>query len=153
MTTKVCSRCKVEKDLSEFNKHSKYKDGHEYWCRKCVSLYRREKYLEKHPKSGYAGDGVKKYWENLSEGDKEKRIKKLHEGTKKYWEEKAPLPNSYQRKFDPWHKEKLKWTIPSVCRALRVHAIQLKDDPERLTTDFIKDLAGIKKRECPGVSE
>jgi hypothetical protein len=39
MTVKKCVRCKVEKDLSEFNKNSKMKDKHHSWCRECCHTY------------------------------------------------------------------------------------------------------------------
>lgn len=152
MTTKVCSRCKVEKDLSEFGKEKRTKDGYKYHCKKCNSIICKERYKKTHPNA--PGKGMKKgYWEKLTEEEKQERIKKMQEARKNYWDEKAPLPETYQRRFDPWQKEKFKFTLPTPCRALRVHAKQLKDDPDRLTTDFIKEIAGIKKRECPGVSE
>jgi hypothetical protein len=36
--TKVCSKCKIEKDLSEF-----YKDKNKHWCKKCFNIYRKSK--------------------------------------------------------------------------------------------------------------
>ncbi len=38
--TKICSKCKEEKDIDEFNLNSLKKDGHFNWCRKCVKKYR-----------------------------------------------------------------------------------------------------------------
>src|SRR5210317_2036855 len=35
MTTKVCTKCGVEKALTEFNKNSKAKDKLDYRCREC----------------------------------------------------------------------------------------------------------------------
>ena len=39
MTTKTCSKCKVEKDVGEFNKNSRAKDGRQYRCRVCMAAY------------------------------------------------------------------------------------------------------------------
>jgi len=32
---KVCSKCKVEKEMIEFHKGNKFKDGLQYICKKC----------------------------------------------------------------------------------------------------------------------
>mgnify|MGYP003145952783 CR=1 FL=1 len=32
---KVCSKCKVEKDLTEFGKNKRLSDGHHYYCKEC----------------------------------------------------------------------------------------------------------------------
>jgi len=49
MKTKVCSKCKIEKDISEFDKQSgvRYKDNIRPWCRECYRLYARERYNKK----------------------------------------------------------------------------------------------------------
>lgn len=36
---KLCRRCKEEKDLSEFSKRSKEKDGLHYYCKQCCKEY------------------------------------------------------------------------------------------------------------------
>jgi len=46
MDTKVCTACKKEKDITEFAKHKRYKNGIS-WCRQCIREYgseRRKKY-------------------------------------------------------------------------------------------------------------
>ena len=35
MNMKRCSKCKIEKPTSEFNKYSKSKDELRYWCQLC----------------------------------------------------------------------------------------------------------------------
>jgi len=57
--TKTCSICKIEKDLSEFNKHKQ--DGYRSMCKPCNSRYNstekykenRRKYMALRRKSGY----------------------------------------------------------------------------------------------------
>ena len=38
METKKCSKCKLEKDLCEFRKSSKMKNGHQSECKSCAKL-------------------------------------------------------------------------------------------------------------------
>ena len=40
--TKICSRCKKGKTVTEFHRNSKTRDGHRCWCKPCSSLKRRE---------------------------------------------------------------------------------------------------------------
>ncbi|MBW1792115.1 MAG: hypothetical protein JRJ14_07635 [Deltaproteobacteria bacterium] len=44
---KLCSKCKKQKDESEFGKGRKGKDGLAYWCRDCEAEYAREHYKQK----------------------------------------------------------------------------------------------------------
>ena len=39
MKTKICSHCKTEKPLDQFNKNKNYKDGLSYWCKDCYKVY------------------------------------------------------------------------------------------------------------------
>jgi transposase-like protein len=39
MATKVCSKCRVEKLLSEFGKYQASKDGHRFQCKICRKQY------------------------------------------------------------------------------------------------------------------
>lgn len=41
MKTKCCTKCKIEKSLSEFNKNRSAKDGLDYWCRACKNARRK----------------------------------------------------------------------------------------------------------------
>ena len=42
MTTKVCSKCKVEKDVGEFYKDRTARDGLQYKCKSCARSTSRE---------------------------------------------------------------------------------------------------------------
>jgi excisionase family DNA binding protein len=44
--TKVCSKCKTEKELNEFHRHYRGLDGHAIWCKNCVSNHRKGYYLK-----------------------------------------------------------------------------------------------------------
>lgn len=36
---KVCVKCGIEKDLEEFRKHKRTKDGRDSWCKDCYRIY------------------------------------------------------------------------------------------------------------------
>jgi len=38
---KICCRCKKEKDLKDFNKQKRTKDGYRYYCKECERVYLR----------------------------------------------------------------------------------------------------------------
>ncbi len=49
---KFCPRCKDKKELSEFSKSQREKDGLQQWCKKCCQTYRRSnKGKEAHQRS------------------------------------------------------------------------------------------------------
>lgn len=43
---KKCKKCNTEKDLSEFNRNSRMKDGLQLYCRQCMIVYKRKHYSE-----------------------------------------------------------------------------------------------------------
>jgi superfamily II helicase len=43
--TKTCSKCKQEKDISQFNKNKRNKDGFQYFCKKCKLEQDRKYYV------------------------------------------------------------------------------------------------------------
>jgi hypothetical protein len=46
MTTKVCGKCKIEKNVSEFHRHRRKKDGLDIYCKVCASERKKEYRLE-----------------------------------------------------------------------------------------------------------
>lgn len=46
MSTKICTKCDKEKELSEFHKNSKTKDGLVYFCKLCIKKYQKEFYTK-----------------------------------------------------------------------------------------------------------
>jgi len=44
--TKVCSRCKIEKNISLFTRENRSKDGLCCYCRECQSVKQRERYIK-----------------------------------------------------------------------------------------------------------
>lgn len=47
MTTKVCSKCKIEKELSCFSLKNKEKQLYNSWCKDCRNQYDRDNYTNK----------------------------------------------------------------------------------------------------------
>lgn len=50
MQTKICSGCKEIKSLNEFCKNKTFKDGLEYYCKKCRKEYKRKHYQKNREK-------------------------------------------------------------------------------------------------------
>ena len=40
MTTKICTKCKIEKELKNFNRQARSKDGYQQWCKKCKAEHK-----------------------------------------------------------------------------------------------------------------
>jgi 5-methylcytosine-specific restriction endonuclease McrA len=83
--TKVCVKCKILKDLSEFNKQKSSSDGLQGSCRACFSEYNRVRYSEK---KEHILSTVTKY--RLANQDKVNALKKArYEKKSDYIREKA----------------------------------------------------------------
>jgi len=70
---KTCTKCGVEKELSEFAKSKARKDGVFIWCKPCQRAYdktRRELYVERERERS-----KKKYWANVAESRLKNKLK------------------------------------------------------------------------------
>jgi hypothetical protein len=77
MEKKVCSKCKTEKELCEFNKDSTRKDGYEYYCKSCCKTKRVLQYHSSIDENrGKHRERQKKYYNN--------NVSKIREYKKKY---------------------------------------------------------------------
>lgn len=99
--TKRCSKCSIEKELSEFTKQSKNKDGLNYWCKSCMSSYYREnaerikqKSQEWHSNNRERSRAIKKKWSDANPEKQASAIRAWQEknaerfaATKKDWRE------------------------------------------------------------------
>lgn len=43
---RVCTKCKIKKDISEFGKNSKYKDGLQRQCKECINTSQRKNVIK-----------------------------------------------------------------------------------------------------------
>jgi hypothetical protein len=131
MATKVCRKCKKEKDLCDFNKSKERKDGHKIYCKECTRADRRVyrlNHLEKEREQSriharenknkrylYAvknkdkTDGYKrKYIENNPQKRKEqckKYYEKNKEKIKEKLESKKDVLNAQRRIYNATHPQ------------------------------------------------
>ena len=72
---KVCSTCKIPKDIDEFSINRSNKDGHQYNCKKCTNIC-SEKYRKSH--TGWKSKHNKRHYlshrEEISNQRKQKRL-------------------------------------------------------------------------------
>ena len=76
MKTKKCSKCGEERDIKNFGKYKKSKDGLQPWCKGCKKQYyenNKDKYKENH-KQYYENnkDKIKEYKKEYKEKNKDK---------------------------------------------------------------------------------
>jgi hypothetical protein len=93
--TKICSKCKLIKNISEFVKHPQTKDGLQCRCNECRKIEKKE-YYKKNKKS--INDKSKKYREDnaqklidYSRNYYKKNKKKLLEDKKEYYKKNSEL--------------------------------------------------------------
>lgn len=89
MNTKICSKCCIEKNIDEFSKDKKTKDGLKCWCKLCSAEYNK-KYRQEHKEQiiNKRNEYIKNNKEKIRQYKKEYRIKnekKLIEYSKKYY--------------------------------------------------------------------
>ena len=95
---KTCTRCKIEKELSEFIKHKNTKDGLNIYCKSCKKEYDKEHYQAN--KERYQERRKERYQDN------KERIK---EQVKEYRQANKERLNEYERQrrqTDPLYKIK-----------------------------------------------
>ena len=53
--TKICNKCNIEKNITEFNKNKRIKDGYFNTCKKCRKIQRKknEKKVKEYAKKYY----------------------------------------------------------------------------------------------------
>lgn len=108
---KVCTKCKEEKNLTEFSKHKITKDG---LCHKCKSC------CKKHNKKHYQAnkEKTKEYNKKYRKANKERikeRKKKYYQANKEYWKEYQEnnkekikeYEKKYHKKYREANKEKI----------------------------------------------
>ena len=97
---KQCSKCKKQKDESEFSKNRKNKDGLRYYCKDCERAYTRERYEQKR--------GSAKKYNNYKELHRVARgVKQKRCGRCKNWkaENQYYIHNRHKDGLAVWCKE------------------------------------------------
>ena len=116
---KKCSKCGIEKPLSEFVKHKNCKDGYENTCKICVKQYKKE-YRENNK------DKIKEYYRDNKDNLKkyyEENKDKIKEYNKKYYEKNKEKIIDNVKKYREENKEKLKESYKEYLKKKR------KNDP------------------------
>jgi hypothetical protein len=92
---KVCKTCNIEKDISEFPKHKKYKDGLYSSCKSCKNESSKGYYLNNKEK---VCDSVKLYREN--------NLEKVKSAVKKNYEKNREFLLEYKKNYHKDNKDK-----------------------------------------------
>jgi len=97
MKTRMCSQCKIKKDLFKFsqNKHNKFNKG--YICKKCFNIYAKSYRIKNRKK---INKNARKYYQNHKE-----EIKKAN---RKYYQEHKEYRNQQDRIYYKNHREERK---------------------------------------------
>jgi len=106
MQTKICTKCKVEKELSEFNKHKDTKFGVSSICRICAKKYyfqNLDKYKIYHQNGKENRYKTTKIWR---EKNKEKIAKQRKEYRKKYQQKNKEKIAKQRKEYQELNKEK-----------------------------------------------
>ncbi|KYC46395.1 MAG: hypothetical protein AMQ74_01849 [Candidatus Methanofastidiosum methylothiophilum] len=158
MATKICSKCGIEKDISEFQKNNHNKDGLRGWCRSCG-----RKYIDDHieHKRQYEREHRYKYRETQRKSQKkyrEKNIDKIKERSKldsqiakrREWREKnKDTLRAKMHQYYLAHKEK--WKKNPEIRRIKETNRYINDweynITKRLRTRFFKATRGLRKED------
>jgi len=112
---KICRRCKKEKDLEEFYKHNKMKDGHLNICIECKLGDKNKYYYENQEK--ILEDGkiyIEKHKEQVNKTKKicyEKNKEQYLEHQKEYYKENKEEKKKKSREYYHSHREQEKKRI------------------------------------------
>lgn len=104
MTTKICTKCKAEKDISEFYKRTRSKDGLSCWCKQCTAK-KNKKYHELHPWKSTEHERAlaRARYTRRTEEQKEKRKIQQREWQRKNKDKIA----KYHKKYKDSHKKQI----------------------------------------------
>lgn len=105
---KKCSKCKIEKELSDFNKNKVRKDGLQSYCKGCKKEYKGQWYKANKEKiTEYIQDN-KEYYKEYSKKWRQANKEKIKERDKQYLEANKEKRKESQRRWQQANKEKLK---------------------------------------------
>jgi len=96
MVTKVCFRCKKEKNINEFHKNKRNTDGHKGICKQCCRLYVDEHIKEKRQYEKEHREKYKHIQKKSSKKYRDNNVNKLAESRKS---------ENYKKKQNEWRKK------------------------------------------------
>lgn len=90
---KICSKCKIEKEIEEFSLYHKNNDGHQHRCKSCIKTMNRDyynKYKEKEKlRSKICYYNNKEHYSELAKQYKIKNRESWNEYRRKYTKERS----------------------------------------------------------------
>jgi len=120
---KICKTCKIEKNYSKFRKSKRHKDGFNSECKDCLSIKRREYYInniDRHKETSkkYYEENKKEIYEKIDKERKkkndskyrEKNKEKLKKQKKDYYEKNKEKIKEKSMKYYSENKEKINQT-------------------------------------------
>jgi|TARA_R110002049_G_scaffold32928_4_gene108893 hypothetical protein len=104
---KKCTKCKIEKELTDFGKHKENKDGLTGDCKSCKKEYDKERYQAN---KEYRKEYRKEYYQ----ANKERRIEQVKEyrkankeKIKEYYQDNKEKIKEYNKKYNQSNKERI----------------------------------------------
>lgn len=133
MNEKECYACKIIKDISLFKKNKKCLSGYEGLCKECA-----KKKTNEWKKTAKGKEYQKEYMQKFREKNAKPKKERIKKDPLIARENKLKYAREY------WHKNKVHLISLKTCKILKAHAEALKEDEERLSTDFLKEIIGVK---------
>ena len=99
MLTKICIKCKEEKDAAEFHKHSSHADGLQSQCKECQRLIQKTDKAKATTTAYQKTDKYKAAKAAYQNTDEYKAAKAAYRKTDKYKAAKAAYQNTDERRF------------------------------------------------------
>ena len=134
---KLCKYCGIEKDEFEFHKDKRLKSGISNICKACYNKQNRKRIIENlknDPVKRAKNNKYQRSWfKNKCDSDPEFRLKR----------------NELKREWYKINKEKKGPKVKEprdnlICKIIREHHELMKDDPQRMSTEFIQEIVGRK---------
>lgn len=130
---KKCTKCLIEKDLSEFWKNKNFKDWLRYDCNQC-----RKEYYKKNKE--YINKKCREY--------REENLENIKERHKRYYKEnKEKIKQKQKINWPKWAKTE-NWKISKKISANKRRALEKSSDDWTITTKLIDELLYLQWWEC-----
>lgn len=144
MSTKICTNCGIKKDVSEFPKNKKSKDGLHSWCRKCHNEKTKEwqkKNLDK------CRINNKKWADKNSDLKKEIGRKTWHKNKDKYNSHKKEWYYNNIDKVNDWHEKNHLKSLIDGC-ITRARNSNLPYDSKQDLYNYLKPIYDLAVCDC-----
>ena len=121
---KTCTKCKIEKEVTEFNKAKKYKDGLYIYCKSCRKEYREAN-----------KERLKEWKKEYYQANKER----VNERNKKYYEVNKERINEQKKQYRKENKEYIKEWQKEWRQANKEYIKEYKKEYREVNKEYIKE--------------